>query len=130
MNGLIKFAKAFWAAATIFTLIFSAPRSLFAQSGSEWPLEIVNESGTEITSVRLSQTGMEKWSQNRVPAPIADGTSAELDIERASILGLCDVKIIAGGREIIWPRLPILEIFSITVGENFEPQYERIKLGA
>ena len=124
------FIRAFLVIAAISTLIFSAPRSLFAQSGSEWPLEIINESGEEITLLCLSQTGMEKWSQNRALEPIASGDSAELDIERSSILGLCDVKIVAGGREIIWPRLPILEIFSITVDENFEPKYERIKLGA
>ncbi|OUO93256.1 hypothetical protein [Cloacibacillus sp. An23] len=110
--------------------IFSAPRCVFAAGGSEWPLEIVNESGYEITSLRISQTGMEKWSGNFAAPPVAAGGSASFDIGRGSILGLCDVKITAGGRETVWRRLPILEIFSITVDQKLEPHYERIKLGA
>ena len=112
-------------------LLAGAPsRGLCAAAGCEWPLEIVNESGAEITSLRISQTGMEKWSDNRAPSPIPDGGRAELDIERGSILGLCDVEITADGRSTVWRRLPILEIFSVTIDEKFEPHYERIKLGA
>ena len=55
---------------------------------------------------------------------------AELDLGRGSILGISDIKITAGCREVIWRRLPILEIFSITVDGELEPRYERIKLGA
>ena len=112
-------------------LLAGAPsRGLCAVPGCEWPLEIVNESGAEITSLRISQTGMEKWSDNRALSPIPDGGRAELDIERGSILGLCDVEITADGRSTVWRRLPILEIFSVTIDEKFEPHYERIKLGA
>ena len=87
-------------------------------------------SGVEITSLRISYTGAEKWSENRVASPVPDGGRAELDIGRGSILGISDIKITAGGREVIWRRLPILEIFSITVDGKLEPRYERIKLGA
>ncbi|HIT03962.1 MAG TPA: hypothetical protein IAC22_05590 [Candidatus Caccocola faecipullorum] len=112
-------------------LLAGAPsRGFCAAAGCEWPLELVNESGAEITSLRISQTGMEKWSENRAPSPIPDGGRAELDIERDSILGLCDVEITADGRAAVWRRLPILEIFSITVDKKFQPHYERIKLGA
>ena len=112
-------------------LLAGAPsRGFCAAAGCAWPLELVNESGAEITSLRISQTGMEKWSENRAPSPIPDGGRAELDIERGSILGLCDVEITADGRAAVWRRLPILEIFSITVDKKFQPHYERIKLGA
>lgn len=108
-------------------LVLPAPAKAAA---SDWPLEIVNESGVEITSLRISYTGAEKWSENRVVTPIPNGGAAELDIGRASILGISDIKITAGGREVVWRRLPILEIFSVTVNEKIEPRYERIKLGA
>lgn len=108
-------------------LVLPAPARAAA---SDWPLEIVNESGVEITSLRISYTGAEKWSENRVVTPIHNGGAAELDIGRASILGISDIKITAGGREVVWRRLPILEIFSVTVNEKIEPRYERIKLGA
>lgn len=101
-----------------------------AAAASDWPLEIVNESGVEITSLIISYTGAEKWSGNCVTAPIPDGGRAELDIGRASILGISDIKITAGGREVLWRRLPILEIFSITVDGKLEPRYDCIKLGA
>lgn len=117
----------------IFTLALIALPALgrvTAAAASDWPLEIVNESGVEITSLRISYTGREKWSENCVNSPIPFGGKAELDIGRAAILGISDIKITAGGEEILWRRLPILEIFSITVNEKFEPQYERIKLGA
>ena len=109
---------------TLALLVLPAFGRVHAAAASDWPLEIVNESGVEITSLRISYTGAEKWSDNRV------GGRAELDIGRGSILGISDIKITAGGREVIWRRLPILEIFSITVDGKLEPRYERIKLGA
>lgn len=115
---------------TLALLVLPAFVCFHAAAASDWPLEIVNESGVEITSLRISYTGAEKWSENRVVTPIPNGGAAELDIGRASILGISDIKITAGSREIIWRRLPILEIFSITVDGKLEPRYERIKLGA
>ncbi|WP_294193499.1 hypothetical protein [uncultured Cloacibacillus sp.] len=115
---------------TLALLVLPAFVCVHAAAASDWPLEIVNESGVEITSLRISYTGREKWSENCVNSPIPFGGKAELDIGRAAILGISDIKITAGGEEILWRRLPILEIFSITVNEKFEPQYERIKLGA
>ena len=115
---------------TLALLVLPAFVCFHAAAASDWPLEIVNESGVEITSLRISYTGREKWSENCVNSPIPFGGKAELDIGRAAILGISDIKITAGGEEILWRRLPILEIFSITVNEKFEPQYERIKLGA
>lgn len=42
-----------------------------------------------------------------------------------------DIKIIySSGKEKIWKKLPILEIFEITDKKDGEPVYERIKLGA
>ena len=115
---------------TLALLVLPAFGRVHAAAASDWPLEIVNESGVEITSLRISYTGAEKWSENSVASPVPDGGRAELDIGRGSILGISDIKITAGGREIIWRRLPILEIFSITVDGKLEPRYERIKLGA
>ena len=115
---------------TLALLVLPAFVCVHAAAASDWPLEIVNESGVEITSLRISYTGREKWSENCVKSPIPFGGKAELDIGRAAILGISDIKIPAGGEEILWRLLPILEIFSITVNEKFEPQYERIKLGA
>ena len=115
---------------TLALLVLPAFGRVPAATASDWPLEIVNESGVEITSLRISYTGAEKWSENRLASPVPDGGRAELDIGRGSILGISDIKITAGGREIIWRRLPILEIFSITVDGKLEPRYERIKLGA
>lgn len=115
---------------TLALLVLPALGRVTAAAASDWPLEIVNESGVEITSLRISYTGREKWSENCVNSPIPFGGKAELDIGRAAIIGISDIKITAGGEEILWRRLPILEIFSITVNEKFEPQYERIKLGA
>lgn len=115
---------------TLALLVLPAFVCVHAAAASDWPLEIVNESGVEITSLRISYTGAEKWSENRVASPVPDGGRAELDIGRGSILGISDIKITAGGREVIWRRLPILEIFSITVDGKLEPRYERIKLGA
>ena len=111
---------------TLALLVLPAFVCVHAAAASDWPLEIVNESGVEITSLRISYTGAEK----RVASPVPDGGRAELDRGRGSILGISDIKITAGGREIIWRRLPILEIFSITVDGKLEPRYERIKLGA
>ena len=115
---------------TLALLVLPAFGCFRAAAASDWPLEIVNESGVEITSLRISYTGAEKWSENRVASPVPDGGRAELAIGRDSILGISDIKITAGGREIIWRRLPILEIFSITVDGELEPRYERIRLGA
>lgn len=115
---------------TFALLALPASGYVHAAAASDWPLEIVNESGVEITSLRISYTGAEKWSENRITSPVPDGGRAELDIGRASILGISDIKITAGGREALWRRLPILEIFSVTVNEKLEPRYERIKLGA
>ncbi|MDO5115751.1 MAG: hypothetical protein Q4D58_06605 [Synergistaceae bacterium] len=114
-------------------LIISAPRYIFAAecaSGSQ-PLELLNKSGAEIISIELSQTGMEKWSPNRLDAPLADGASASCDIWRGEILGLSDLRVtLRGGKEIIWRRLPVLEIFSLTVNSELKPEYERIKLSS
>lgn len=127
MTAVRKILPAFIIVLALFVL--PAPGSVPAEA-SDWPLEIVNESGVEITSLRISYTGAEKWSENCVAVPIPDGGRAELDIGRASILGISDIKITAGGREALGRRLPILEIFSVTVNEKLEPRYERVKLGA
>lgn len=128
MTAVRKILSAF--VITFALLVIPASGHVPAAAASDWPLEIVNESGAEITSLRISYTGAEKWSENRIAVPIPDGGKAELDIGRASILGISDIKITAGGREVVWRRLPILEIFSVTVNEKIEPRYERIKLGA
>ncbi len=128
VTALRKILPAFIIALAL--LVLPAPGRVPKAAASDWPLEIVNESGVKITSLRISYTGAEKWSENRVVTPIHNGGAAELDIGRASILGISDIKITAGGREVVWRRLPILEIFSVTVNEKIEPRYERIKLGA
>ncbi|WP_455760207.1 hypothetical protein [Cloacibacillus evryensis] len=112
---------------------FMAAGTLYAAecSGGGAPLEIVNKSGREITGLFLSQTGRESWSPNRLSGPLAAGASASCDIGRDGILGLSDLKLtLKEGGKIIWRRLPILEIFSITADDKLEPRYERIKLGS
>lgn len=128
MTAVRKILPAFIVALAL--LVLPAPGRVPAVAANDWPLEIVNESGVEITSLRISYAGAEKWSENRITSPVPDGGAAELDIGRSSILGISDIKITAGGREVVWRRLPILEIFSVTVNEKIEPRYERIKLGA
>lgn len=119
-----------FAMALIFTLPAEALRAAECAGGGA-PLEIVNRSGGEITGLSLSQTGMEKWSANRLTEPLAAGASASCDIGRDSILWLSDIKLtMSDGLEIVWRRLPILEIFSITADEGLKPRYERIKLGS
>ena len=73
---------------TLALLVLPAFVCFHAAAASDWPLEIVNESGVEITSLRISYTGAEKWSENRVASPVPDGGRAELDIGRGSILGI------------------------------------------
>ena len=112
-------------------LIFIASRVLpAAECGSGGaPLEIINRSGSEIASISISRTGMEKWSHNYLKEPLRDGGTISVDIDRNDILGISDVKLkLKGGREIIWRRMPILEIFSVVVTDKIAPLYERIKL--
>ena len=51
---------------TLALLVLPVFGRVHAAAASDWPLEIVNESGVEITSLRISYTGAEKWSENRV----------------------------------------------------------------
>ena len=96
------------------------------------PLEFINSSGSEINGIFLSETGRNIWSENLLKdTSLKNGENAGLDIKRESILGLTDIKIIySSGKERIWKKLPILEIFEITNKKNGEPGYERIKPGA
>ena len=48
---------------TLALLVLPAFVCVHAAAASDWPLEIVNESGVEITSLRISYTGAEKWSE-------------------------------------------------------------------
>lgn len=96
------------------------------------PLEFINSSGSEINAIFISETGRNIWSENLLKeTPLKDGEDTSLDIRRKNILGLSDIKIIySSGKERIWKKLPILEIFEITDKKDGEPGYERIKLGA
>ncbi|MDY9921225.1 MAG: hypothetical protein U2P59_05325 [Synergistota bacterium] len=96
------------------------------------PLEFINSSGSVINAIFISETGRNIWSENLLKdTALNDGEDASLDIRRKSILGLTDIKIIySSGKEKIWKKLPILEIFEITDKKGREPGYERIKLGA
>ena len=96
------------------------------------PLEFKNSSGSVIYAIFISETGRNIWSENPLKdKALNDGENASLDIRRKNILGLSDIKIIySSGREKIWKKLPILEIFEITDKKDGEPGYERIKLGA
>lgn len=95
-------------------------------------LEFINSSGSDIKEIFISETGRNIWSENLLKdTPLKNGENAGLDIKRESILGLTDIKIIySSGKERIWKKLPILEIFEITNKKNGEPCYERIKPGA
>ncbi|MCK9341036.1 MAG: hypothetical protein M0P37_04735 [Synergistaceae bacterium] len=96
------------------------------------PLEFKNSSGSVIYAIFISETGRNIWSENLLKdKALNDGENASLDIRRKNILGLTDIKIIySSGKEKIWKKLPILEIFEITDKKDWEPVYERIKLGA
>lgn len=96
------------------------------------PLEFKNSSGSVINAIFISETGRNIWSENLLKdKALNDGENASLDIRRKNILGLTDIKIIySSGKEKIWKKLPILEIFEITDKKDGEPVYERIKLGA
>ena len=96
------------------------------------PLEFKNSSGSVIYAIFISETGRNIWSENLLKdKALNDGENANLDIRRKNILGLTDIKIIySSGKEKIWKKLPILEIFEITDKKDGEPVYERIKLGA
>lgn len=96
------------------------------------PLEFKNSSGSVINAIFISETGRNIWSENLLKdKALNDGENASLDIRRKNILGLTDIKIIySSGKEKIWKKLPILEIFEITDKKDGEPGYERIKLGA
>lgn len=96
------------------------------------PLEFINSSGSEINAIFISESGRNIWSENLLKeTPLKDGEDTSLDIRRKNILGLSDIKIrYSSGREKIWKKLPILEIFEITDKKDGEPGYERIKLGA
>ncbi len=85
-----------------------------------------------IYAIFISETGRNIWSENLLKdKALNDGENASLDIRRKNILGLTDIKIIySSGKEKIWKKLPILEIFEITDKKDGEPVYERIKLGA
>lgn len=96
------------------------------------PLQFINSSGSEINAIFISETGRNIWSENLLKVTaLKDGEDASLQIKRYSILGLADIKIIySSGKESIWKKLPILEIFEITGKKDGEPGFERIKLGA
>jgi hypothetical protein len=98
----------------------------------ELPLEFRNDSGAEITSIFISQTGRDAWSEDLLKdIPLKNGEKRDLYIGRDNILGLADIKVIySSGKERVWKKLPILEIFEITHRNDGEPAYERIKLGA
>lgn len=122
-----KLFALFSAAALIFIASRVPPAAECGSGGA--PLEIINRSGSEITSISISRTGMEKWSHNYLKEPLRNGGTISVDIDRNDILGISDVKLkLKGGREIIWRRMPILEIFSVVVTDKIEPLYERIKL--
>ena len=112
-------------------ILISTCRITAADCGGGAPLEIINRSGAGITGLYISQTGMNKWSENRIAEPVKKGGTSSVDIDRNEILGISDVKIqLDDGREVIWHRMPVLEIFSVTVTDKAEPVYERIKLSS
>jgi hypothetical protein len=141
MKGVIFMKKIPALAAVIFLLLAlpaftevcsTTPPAEEKQEESGIPLEFINRSGSEINAIFISETGRNIWSENLLKeTPLKDGQDASLDIKRKSILGLTDMKIIySSGKEKIWIKLPILEIFEITDKKEGEPLYERIKLGA
>ncbi|MBR4401180.1 MAG: hypothetical protein IKT09_05730 [Synergistes sp.] len=112
-------------------ILISSCRLTAADCVGGAPLEIINRSGSGITGLYISQTGMNKWSENRISEPVKEGGTSSVDIGRNDILGISDVKIeLDDGREVIWHRMPVLEIFSVTVTDKAEPVYEQIKLSS
>ena len=112
-------------------ILISSCRLSAADCGGGLPLEIINRSGAGITGLYISQTGMNKWSENRIAEAVKNGGASSVDIGRNDILGISDIKLeLDDGREVIWHRMPVLEIFSVTVTDKAEPVYEQIKLAS
>lgn len=95
------------------------------------PLDFTNNYGSDIKYIFISDTGRDSWSGDLLKGnPLKKGGTTSLDINRNNILGLADLKIVYhSGKETIWQKLPILEIFEITHREDGKPDYERLKLG-
>ena len=96
------------------------------------PLEFTNNYGSDIKYIFISDTGRNSWSEDLLKgSPLKKGGTINLDIDRKNILGLADLKIVyPSGKERIWQKLPILEIFEIAHNKDGKPDYERLKLGA
>jgi len=95
------------------------------------PLEFTNNYGSDIKSIFISATGSNSWSEDLLKgSPLKKGGTVDLDINRNNILGLVDLRVVyPSGKERIWKKLPILEIFEITHRKDGKPDYERLKLG-
>jgi len=93
-------------------------------------LEFINASGAVIGGIYIRRIGSEVWSDNILgDKPLGIGEKRKLDISRQAIIGLCDIRLVYGsGKERIWDRLPLAEIFSITHKIDGLPEYERIRL--
>lgn len=121
----------FWALPSLAEVCGTQPPAKDRSGERGLPLEFTNDSDSDIASICISETGRNIWSKNLLDEPpLKNGEDSCLNIKRESILGLTDIKIIySSGKERIWKKLPILEIFEITNKKDGEPDYERIKLG-
>jgi hypothetical protein len=124
-------------AVLIFILLLTGQACCFAQAAQTGcdaaeseTLEFINASGTVIEGVYVRRIGSEVWSDNLLgEKPLGIGEKRKLNISRSSIIGLCDIRLVYGsGKERIWGRLPLAEIFSITHKIDGLPEYERIRL--
>ena len=127
--ALILFILALPAFSDVYSKVPSAGDKL-VESGL--PLEFTNNYKSDIKSIFISDTGSNSWSEDLLKgSPLKKGGIIDLDINRNNILGLVDLRVVyPSGKERLWKKLPILEIFEITHREDGKPDYERLKLGA
>ena len=115
--------------------VFAAVKTK-AGSGCDLPpmesLGFTNRSGFTITSIHLSQPGEDRWSPDLLGGtPLPNGEKRAIKLNRGLLPGASSFRIIyEDGREKIWPRLPLRNIFDITNGPGGKPSYDLIPVGS
>lgn len=132
ITALAAVVFAFFALAAFADVCSVAPTAKQNTPEEGIPLKFINDSGTGVKGIFISETGRNEWSVNLLSEDLLKNKeSTDIYIKREDILGLTDIKIIyQSDKERIWKKLPILEIFEITHKRNGEPSYDQIKLGA
>lgn len=90
-----------------------------------------NKSGKDIKGIYFMPITKNEWSKNVVTAPIKDGETRNINIYRDSIITFCDVKIVyTSGPDLIWHRLPMMDIYNLGHTKMGRPDYQRASRGS